>query len=121
VIVSAAVSQAGVLDLATAAKDHVGSTAVPDLMGGEPADLADRYRLADPIELLPVLAPVLCVHGRADDVVPLAQSTAYVDTAHRTGSRATLVEVDGDHFTLIDPSSAAWQVVVDALPRLLED
>ena len=62
---------------------------------------------------------MLCVHGRDDDIVPLAQSTAYVDAARKTGSRATLQEVDGDHFTLIDPASDAWQVVVDALPELL--
>ena len=92
---------------------------MPDFLGGSPAAVPERYAAADPTELLPVLAPVLCVHGRADDTVPLAQSETYVRTAHRTGSRATLREVAGDHFTLIDPASAAWQVVVDALPGLL--
>jgi acetyl esterase/lipase len=120
VVTSAAVSQAGVLDLATAATERVGASAVPDLMGGAPDELPERYRLADPIALLPVPAPVLCVHARDDDVVPLAQSTAYVDRARATGSSARLVPVDGDHFTVIDPASAAWQVVVDALPALLE-
>jgi acetyl esterase/lipase len=120
VAVTAAVSQAGVLDLATAAREQVGASAVPDLMGGTPDGLPDRYRLADPIALLPVPAPVLCVHAREDDVVPLAQSTAYVERARATGSSAWLVPVDGDHFTVIDPASPAWQAVVDALPALLE-
>jgi dipeptidyl aminopeptidase/acylaminoacyl peptidase len=118
-VVSAAVAQAGVLDLVTAAQDGVGATAVPDVMGGGPKDVPERYRLVDPIQLLPVRAPVLCVHGRDDDVVPLAQSTAYVDSARETGSRATLLDVEGDHFTLIDPASGAWQAVVQALPQLL--
>ncbi len=120
VVTTAAVSQAGVLDLATAANDGVGATAVPDVMGGTPAQVPERYRLVDPIELLPVGARVLCVHARADDTVPFAQSTAYVDAAHRAGSQATLVPVVGDHFTVIDPASPAWGVVVDALPGLLE-
>ena len=52
--------------------------------------------------------------------VPYAQSTAYVDAAHQGRARGRrLHEVAGDHFTLIDPSSAAWRVVVDALPGLL--
>ena len=119
VVTTAAVSQAGVLDLATAAKDGVGATAVPDVMGGTPGEVPERYRLVDPIELLPAPAPVLCVHARADDVVPFAQSTAYVDAARRAGSQATLVPVEGDHFTVIDPASPAWRVVVDALPGLL--
>ena len=32
---------------------------------------------------------------------------------------ARLREVQGDHFTLIDPTSAAWHDVRDALPDLL--
>jgi acetyl esterase/lipase len=119
VAVTAGVAQAGVLDLVTAAEDGVGATAVPDVMGGGPADVPERYRLVDPIQLLPVDAPVLCVHASTDDVVPLAQSTAYVDVARQTGSRATLLEVEGDHFTVIDPASAAWHAVVRALPQLL--
>jgi acetyl esterase/lipase len=117
--VTAAVSQAGVLDLETAARTGVGGTAEADLLGGTPDEVADRYRLADPIELLPILAPVLCVHSRQDQNVPFAQSTAYVAAAKELGSEATLAEVAGDHFTLIDPASPAWAVVVAALPGLL--
>ena len=120
VIVTAAVAQAGVLDLATAAKDAVGASAVPDLLGGAPDAVPDRYRLADPIGLLPVPAAVLCVHAPGDDTVPFAQSTAYVGAAQRAGSRVTLSPVDGDHYTVIDPQSPAWGIVVTALPALLE-
>jgi acetyl esterase/lipase len=117
--VSAAVSQAGVLDMQTAARTGVGGTAEADLLGGSPDEVPDRYRLTDPIELLPILPPVLCVHSRQDQNVPFAQSTAYVAAAKRLGSEATLTEVAGDHFTLIDPASPAWGVVVAALPGLL--
>jgi fermentation-respiration switch protein FrsA (DUF1100 family) len=56
------------------------------------------------------------VHARADSNVPFAQSEAYVAAA---GGRAALVEVPGDHFTVIDPADVAWTTVVDALPELL--
>jgi len=112
------VAQAGVVDLATAARQGAGGGAVLDLLGGGPDDLPERYRLADPIQSVPIAAPVLAVHARGDANVPFAQSTAYVAAAVRAGGRAVLREVDGDHFTVIDPASAAWQVVVDALPAL---
>lgn len=113
------VSQAGVLDMVTAADTGVGGTAESDFLGGSPAAVPERYRLADPIQAVPLNAPVLCVHDRGDQNVPHAQSTAYVAAATKAGGKAALRTVAGNHFTLIDPTSAAWAVVVDALPHLL--
>jgi acetyl esterase/lipase len=115
VAVTRVVAQAGVLDLATAARQGVGSGAVLDLMGGDPDSQADRYALADPIAHVPLSAPVLCVHARADDTVPFAQSQAYVAAATAAGARAELREAAGDHYTLIDPTTPDWQLVVDSL------
>lgn len=119
VVLRGAVSQAGVLDLATAAREHVGETAVWDLMGGGPDELADRYALADPAQLVPLPVPVLCVHSRDDESVPYSQSERYVAAATAAGGRATLTEVPGDHMAMIEPRSQAWSVVHDALPALL--
>lgn len=119
VSVTAAVSQAGVLDLGTAAETNVGGTAVLDFVGGPPGQMPQRYAAADPIRLVPLRVPVLCVHARADSEVPFAQSEAYVAAATSAGGVATLREAAGDHFTLIDPSSPDWRIVVDALPELL--
>ncbi len=119
VLVGAVVSQAGVLDVVAAARDRVGGSAVPDLLGGPQRQHPQRYRLADPMQQLPLAAPVLCVHARADADVPLAQSAAYVEAARRTGGQALLAAVTGDHFTVIDPSSPAWALVRGALPDLL--
>ena len=113
---TAAVSQAGVLDLAVAARTGVGQTAVLDLLGGGPDEVPDRYAAADPIRHVPPPVPVLCVHARADDTVPFAQSEAYVAAA---GPRTRLVEVPGDHFTVIDPAHESWALVRAALPALL--
>jgi acetyl esterase/lipase len=119
VTVTAVVSQAGVLDLTTAAVTGVGGNAEADFLGGTPAQVPQRYAAADPIKQVPLVAPVLCVHSRADQNVPFAQSVSYVAAARAAGAVANLTEVEGDHFTLIDPTSAAWRTVVDALPGLL--
>ncbi|MFN2562723.1 MAG: alpha/beta hydrolase family protein [Jatrophihabitans sp.] len=119
IAVTGVVSQAGVIDLTVAARTGVGGTAVPDLLGGTPEQVPDRYRIADPIGQVPLRAPVLCVHSRADDTVPFAQSTAYVAAAKRAGGAAELHAVPGDHFAVIDVKAPAWNVVRKALPLLL--
>lgn len=119
VAVTALVSQAGVLGLAVAQRRGVGGTAVSDLLGGPAADVPGRYAQANPIQQVPLTQPVLCMHSRADQNVPFEQSSSYVSAATAASGTATLVEVQGDHFTLIDPASAAWAAVVQALPGLL--
>jgi acetyl esterase/lipase len=112
------VAQAGVLALADCARERVGGTAAPDLMGGGPDGRPEEYLLADPIAAVPVPAPVLCLHSRGDDNVPFSYSERYVAAARAAGGRAGLVELHGDHFTLIDPASPDWAAVIAALPGL---
>jgi acetyl esterase/lipase len=117
--VTGVVSQAGVLALADCARERVGGTAALDLMGGGPDELPEEYRLADPIAAVPVPAPVLCLHSRADQNVPYSYSERYVAAATAAGGTATLTEVSGDHFSLIDPAAPDWAAVIAALPGLL--
>jgi acetyl esterase/lipase len=118
--VTGVIAQAGVLDLAAAFRDGLGRGAVSDLLGGAPEDVPDRYAAADPMTRVPLRVPVVCVHAPSDDTVPIAQSEAYVAAATAAGADARLVRAAGDHFTLIDPASPDWQLVIDALPSLLE-
>jgi pimeloyl-ACP methyl ester carboxylesterase len=113
------VAQAGVLNMRAAQQQQVGGTAVSDFLGGTFAEVPGRYRIADPIEQVPLSVPVLCIHDRDDQLVPFSQSQSYVKAATAVGGRAALIAVDGDHFTLIDPTSAAWLTVIDHLPALL--
>jgi len=115
---AAVIAQAGVLALADCARERVGGTAAPDLMGGGPADLPEEYRLADPLAAVPIPAPVLCLHSRRDDNVPFSYSERYVAAARAAGGLAGLVELSGDHFTLIDPGAPDWAEVIAALPGL---
>ena len=119
VTVAGVVSQAGVLALADCAREHVGGTAAPDLMGGGPDELPEEYRVADPIAAVPLLAPVHCLHSRRDENVPYSYSERYVAAATAAGGQATLTETHGDHFTIIDPASADWAAAIAALPELL--
>jgi acetyl esterase/lipase len=113
--VTAAVLQAGVLDLAAAAAQRLGNGAVLDLLGGGPGEVPERYAAADPVRLLPTGAAVLCVHGAADDVVPVEQSERYAAAAAAAGDRVELRVVPGDHMAMIDPASLAWATARDWL------
>jgi acetyl esterase/lipase len=114
------ISQAGVLDLIQGAADNLGAGAVPRLLGGRPDEVPERYRLASPREHLPLGVPVHCLHARDDDTVPFSQSVDYVRAARAAGDEASVVEVTGGHFEVIDPAAAAWQAAVDLLPGLLD-
>jgi acetyl esterase/lipase len=105
----AAISQAGVLDLATAWRQRIGGDAVTGLMGTTPEADPARFALGSPIEAVPVGVPVVLVHGRRDTVVPFDQSRRYADAARAAGDPVELVELaDDGHFELIDPDDEAW-------------
>ena len=112
------VSQAGVLDLQAAYDDHLGDGAV-EMFLGHPPGPADAG--LDPIRMVPLDVPVWCVHGTDDDVVPISQSRSYVAAARAAGATAELVEVDGDHFTVVDPDSDAWARQLRLLTTLSPD
>lgn len=112
---TAVISQAGVLDLRTAYDENLGGGAVAALLGHAPGP--DDAPL-DPQQQLPLDVPLWCVHGTSDDIVPIGQSRGYVAAATAAGARAELVEVDGDHFTVIDPSSDAWARTLAVLDTL---
>jgi acetyl esterase/lipase len=110
------ISQAGVLDLARAHEEGLGGGAVAAFMGAGPGD--PSYAQADPQAQVPLDVPVWCVHGDADTVVPPAYSRDYVRAATAAGGPAELVAVEGDHFVVIDPFSAAWDRTVAVLESL---
>ena len=92
----------------------------PALVGadwnGESADrihdpATGRWELYDAVDPAPQpghRVPIVVVHGREDEAVPIVLSRSYVER-----TRARLVELAGaDHFQLIEPGSAAWPAVV---------
>lgn len=109
------ISQAGVLDLRAADAAGLGNGAVEAFLGHAPTTADARY---DPAQQLPLDVPIWCVHGDADANVPLSQSTEYVDRATAAGATAELVEVSGDHFTVIDTGSPAWTRQLEILDSI---
>ncbi|NPC96925.1 S9 family peptidase [Nocardioides sp. zg-DK7169] len=109
------VAQAGVLDLGAAHRAHLGDGAVEAFLGHPPGPADAAY---DPTAQLPLAVPVRCVHGRADDVVPLTQSERYVARAGAAGGDARLVVVEGGHMDLVDPASPAWARTLAVLDGL---
>jgi acetyl esterase/lipase len=113
-----AVSQAGVPDLAEAARLGLGDGAARDFMGGGPDAIPEAYAIVSPAERLPTGVPQLLVHGDADDVVPVGLSRRYAQAARAAGDDVELVVRAGeDHFVHLDPSSGAWTDVVRWLGR----
>lgn len=113
--VTGAVSQAGVLDLLGAERDDLGDHAAARFLGHAPTASDVAY---DPRQQVPLDVPVRCIHGRADDVVPISQSADYVAAATAAGADARLEEVDGDHFVVIDTESDAWRRQLELLDEL---
>lgn len=109
------VSQAGVLDLEAAVADGLGTDAARAFLGdaGE-----SSYDEVDPLTQVPLDVPMWAVHATDDDIVPFSQATTYVDTATAAGADATLVEVTGGHFGVIDPTSDAWAACVEVLDSI---
>ncbi|EYR64112.1 esterase [Actinotalea ferrariae CF5-4] len=105
-------AQAGVLDLAAAAREGVGRGAVTDLLGAGPEEEPERWSHASPAALLPTAVPLLALTGAEDDVVPPGQSEAYVAAARAAGDDARLEVVpDEGHMEHLDPASACWAAV----------
>ncbi len=113
--VRATVGLAPVADLHAAYDRNLDDWAVGDLLGGSPDEHPDRYRAADVISSLPSSSPITVIHGDQDPYVPVEMSR---DLAGG-GSGVEYIELAGmEHFGLIDPRSAAYPVVVEAVRRV---
>jgi dipeptidyl aminopeptidase/acylaminoacyl peptidase len=109
--VKAAISLAGVVNLQRAYELHLSNDAVVEFLGGAPAQVADHYQEADPMQVS-ISAQQWLVHGVIDDIVPPSFSRDYVSAKQRKKERAELVQVAGaGHFELVDPRTAAWKAV----------
>jgi acetyl esterase/lipase len=105
VIPATVVAQAAVTDLYVAAELGLGRGAVQELLGGEPHEVPDRYRVASPLS---GDARVIAVHGGADTNVPSSQSDLLVDAER-------LDDPNADHFDVIDPEHRLWTRTLFAL------
>lgn len=107
--ITGVIALAPVSDLELAQQLDLNDGGVRAFLGCPAQERADL----NPMYLAP-LCPITCLHGNLDSLVPITLSRNYV--AAHAGSTVNLVEIEGiAHFELIDPSSIAWPVVLDAL------
>jgi acetyl esterase/lipase len=115
----AAVSLAGVVDLRRGYELHLSHDAVAEFLGGPPERVPEHYHEASPAEL-DIHYRQLVVHGVQDDTVPVGMSREYVHQKKAKGENITFVELpDSGHYELIDPKSAAWPKIVEAIAKLV--
>jgi acetyl esterase/lipase len=118
--IGSAVSLGGVIDLRKAFELHLSHDAVAEFLGGEPSEVEDHYREADPMQIHIAKARQAVIHGGKDDVVPPSFSKNYAETKRAKGENVKLVEIaNADHFDLIDPRSSAWKQVETNVVELL--
>lgn len=116
VAVRAAISLAGVVDLAAAESSGVGGDAVARLLGAGQSQRPDRLRLSSPAAMLPLGVPQILVHGLEDTVVPPSMSERYAHQAQEAGDDARYVPLQGiGHRELIDPHGTAWAEIAATL------
>ncbi|MGH9251128.1 MAG: alpha/beta hydrolase family protein [Acidimicrobiales bacterium] len=110
------VALAPVADLTAAFRLDLDRGAVRALLGGSPEEVPERYDSCDPCRLPPPTGRVVVLHGAEDGQVPVEGSTRYA--AHAGAALRVLPGVE--HFGLIDPTSAAWAAVLEAV-RSVQD
>lgn len=117
-VVERIVALAPVSDLTHAAARGVGDDAVEAFLGGRVSDAPDAYGEADVLgALASTVTPVTILQGEQDLQVPVWLNRGVAE--HLADIRRPgfdYVELPGvDHFALIDPETAAWSRVVDAI------
>ena len=119
-----AVSLAGCLDLrmvgALGLDDGAADALMGDSSGEGGASWIDEPELdADPVDLGRAPCPVRLVHGRNDELVPLAVSQSWLEQAGTPGRDTLCVLEEADHFDLVDPESTAWPAVLAQVKALV--
>lgn len=90
-----------------------GIPVVEPLLGGTPSDHPDRYRLANPIDRLPMGVPQYLV---ASTVMGPEAAEAYRAAAVAAGDKVeVLVLKDAGHFNMIAPGEPSWTQVEDLI------
>lgn len=91
------------------------------LMGGTAKEKAAAFDLASPISLLPLGVKQEIIQGGADNIIPMVMATDYIEAAKKKKDAVELIALkDADHFNLVDPKSAAWPTVQEAVLSLLK-
>jgi acetyl esterase/lipase len=97
------------------------NAATPQLMGGMPDSVPDRYLQVDPIARVPLGVRSRLLQGYLDQIVPIDQARSFAARASAAGdeSQWTLLEASG-HFDAVSPLSPVFYHVLDELRSLFD-
>ncbi len=122
----AAVALAGAVDLRLTIELAQGSTFAHDreevyrLLGGNPQEVPERYRAANPGDLLPFQVPQMLLQGSEDDQIPPELPVRWAAMAKLSGCQACCTIIPGaNHFDVVDPESGAWTTALRQIQALL--
>lgn len=102
-----------------------GGNVLEQLLGGLPAAVPDRWRLASPSEWLPLGVPQAMVRGGLDARLPALGSEAgsmpvYAARARASGDSSWVVMTDStNHFSMLDPQHGAFATYLQAMKDAL--
>jgi acetyl esterase/lipase len=97
-----------------------GGPVVAELLGGEPAELPERYRQASAAGLLPIgTRQELLIADKADTQwVGLIQ--AYAEAAKKAGDSVNVAMMpDSSHFDGLNPKASAWKTVLSSIRSII--
>ena len=116
--IAAVAGLAPVADLVQAHRWGLGGGAVTELLGGSPAENAERYRAASPHLMLPLQVPQLIVHGTDDEAVPIDLSRSYVRAARGAGDNVEILELSGTgHMEFLESTGQPHAALCDWLRK----
>lgn len=117
--ISGVVSLAGILDLKGYREDGAacgGAETVDGITGAAARQGQDVFADTSPLSLLPIGVRQTIVVGEQDHIVPDHWRLSYVTAAQAAGDKpGSLGIASAGHFELIDPQSAAWTEVLEAI------
>jgi acetyl esterase/lipase len=102
------------------AKVVCGSDVIGRLLGGDPAEVSDRFAQASPVDMLPTGVRQIVVHGSDDPVVPPLAGQLYVAAADSAGEKVGLIVIpDAAHFEVVAPWTYCWPMIEASVLSLL--
>jgi acetyl esterase/lipase len=114
---------AGILDLedyrANGPLACGGPKTIDSLVSAQAREGADAYADTSPARLLPIGVPYVLLSGDLDEIVPKGFDSRFAQKARAAHESPREITIAGaGHFELIDPQSAAWQLIVTEIEAL---
>ena len=120
--VRATVGLAGINDLQRYLQESAGcGKSIPQLLGGSPSEVPDRYQAASPVEMLPLGIKQALIIGAQDKIVRPQHNRTYAEAAQKSGDNVQLIVLDNAaHFDVIAPTGVGWPTIEAAVFSMMD-